>query len=245
MYKLDEEDLLNDYDLGDWFEFVRNIQKSKLERELDRLTNAKLFKNNFRLLRFFRVSLKEFNNFLKYVILKNFKNSYNLSPGSSKILELVEYYQSINFTKFKKLKNNEYYQNSGNMLMMVDMRKSKPRIFLISKDKCILSLTSGIVYKKLELKQKKIKKTEKMLNLMLKAVSSSINKWGVLKNFLIHLKGTRSNIFNVLVLIEKNFKNKNISLLYSPHISFGNFKFKKVKSIKRRLRKKFSRLIKN
>lgn len=200
--------------------------------------------HNIRLLEFLKNLILEFNSDLcNNIYSLSFK--HNLNKNSSRLVNSLEYYFKVNYLKLKKIKNNDYYLHSENMIIIVDIRPSKPRIFVINKNKCFLSLTSGIIYKKLAMKQKKTKKTEKMLNLMLKSVFLNLQRRSFFKKCIIHLKGTRSNLFNVLVLINNNFKSKKLFLIYSPHIGFNKFKFKKIKSIKRRLRKRFSKLIKN
>lgn len=216
-----------------------------MEKELTFINNINLIKYNSRLLNFLKISLCSYSNYIKKIYNSNLKYKLINVSKNNRIFLIFNYYIKFNYNKLKKIKNNDYYKNSENLIVILDLRCTKPKIFVINNNKCLFSVTSGLIYKKLNLKQKKIKKTEKMLNLLLKTASSKLQKEKKFKKCIIHLKGTRSNIFNILVLINKNFNNKLISLIYAPHISYGLFKFKKIKSIKKRLRKKFSRLIKN
>ena len=244
-YILKEDETADEVYFNDWFEFAKNARKVRMEKELNFINNAEILGYNTILLNL----LKNFLNiYSKYIDkLKNLKidgKFFNKNKNNN-LYHPYNYYLELNFLKLKKIKNNNYYKNSENIIFIIDMRFSKSRIFLINKDKCLFGITSGLIYKKLNLKQKKIKKTEKMLNLMLKSAVMKAQKTINFKKCIIHLKGTKSNIFNILVLIQKNLAKKQISFLYSPYISYGRFKFKKIKSIKKRLRKKFSRLIKN
>lgn len=170
-----------------------------------------------------------------------FKNTYDKKV---RIFNLFNYYLNLNYKKINKLKEKNYYSNSENIILILDIRKNKPKIFVINNNRCFLSITSGLIFKKLNLSKKKIKKSEKMLTLMIRTVFFKIKNLISYKKCLINIKGTKNNLFNIIININKIFKNK-MSLMYEPRISYGRFKFKKIKSIKKRLRKKFTRLIKN
>lgn len=242
---MEEDEISDDYHFSDWFEFVKNVKKSRMERELYTYANANLIGNNLKLLFMLKSSLLNFKELLNGDFLLNIDERDYMGCKSIRAMNTLNYYLNFNYDRLKKIKDGDYYTNYSNIIIILDIRPSKPRIFVISKNKCIYSLTSGIIYKKLLMKQKKTKRTEKMLNLMLKATVMKLQRKFIFKKCLIHLKGTRFNISNILVLIEKNFLDKQISIIYSPHISFGRFKFRKIKAIKRRLRKRFSKIIKN
>lgn len=245
LYNMEEDEYTDDYYFSDWFEFVKNIKKSRMEVELKFLTNSNLIGYNSNLLKMLKFTMiqyeKTISDYNSFGL--NFFNVIN--KKSSRILNSLNYYYKFNYSKLKRIKEGNYYVNSENIVVIIDIRPSKPIISTISKNKCLFNITSGIIYKKLSMKQKKTKKTEKMFNLMLKATFLNLQRRVSFKKCVVHLKGTRSNLFNVLVLINKNFKTKEIYMLYSPHIGYNRFKFRKIKSIKKRLRKRFSRLIKN
>lgn len=61
-------------------------------------------------------------------------------------------------------------------------------------------------------------------------------------NIIVHFKKTKPFINKLVKLLLKSVstsKSKKITLIVNPKISFSAFKFKKLKSIKRRLRKKY------
>ena len=55
------------------------------------------------------------------------------------------------------------------------------------------------IFKKLNMKVKKLKKTENMLNTMIKTVYNNITKSISYKNIIINIKGTKSNLFKILL----------------------------------------------
>lgn len=244
MYLIEEDEYTDDFYFNDWFEFVKNLRKSQLSKNLNKFAATNLIGNKLKLLKSMNnIKFKFTELFLNLSEMLKFSNLFNLK--NKKLFNHIYYYNKINYNKLKIIKNKNYYSNYNKIILILDTRPIKPKIFLIFKNKCILTLTSGIIYKKLNMKKKKTKKSEKMLNLMLKSVYIKIQQTVLCKNIIIHLKGTKSNIFNVLVSVSNNFKDKNIFMMYSPKIGFNKYKFKKLKSIKRRLRKRFSKLIKN
>jgi hypothetical protein len=118
----------------------------------------------------------------------------------------------------------------------------KPIINVILKNKLNLNLSSGIIKNKLEIKEKNIKKSLKMLKLMLKVTAFNINRISNIKNFLIQIKGLKTNISYVLSLILKYFYINKKIFLYTPKSINNKLKFKKTKAIKRRLKKKFIKM---
>lgn len=167
-----------------------------------------------------------------------FVNSYN----NKNIKNLLILYSKLNLKKFKDIKNNNYLVSfTKHLIIIIDVRNLKPRIFVINNNKCIFSLTSGIIFKKMQMKEKKLKKSEKMFNVMVKTTITNIKKRINCNKFIINLVGTKYNLINSVIYIRKNFLKDNITFLYSPSINHNNLKVKKIKSIKKRLKKRFIR----
>lgn len=225
-----------------WIDFIKNARIKKFERELGFLKNPKLINNNKKLLLFLKNCVINYKLYLnRNKLIKNLKGKF--FKKNINLFNVFNRYLDINFQKLIKIKNKNYYTNSDKIVIMLDNRHQKIRIFLTLKGKCKFSVTAGIIYKKLAMKQKKNKKAEKLINLMLKIISLKLKNHLTKNKCILHIKGTRSNMFNLLVLIKKNFKSNKFFFIYSPHIEYGKFKFKKVKSIKRRLKKKFSKFL--
>lgn len=225
--------------------FIENIKKKKLKQELGFFKNPNLIKKNINLINFLKDCLTNYNFYITKIKLFGFNRNNLFFEKNYKILNILQYYNNFNYNKLKNIKDNKFFSNSNKIIIIFDLRPVKIKIYIINNNRCVFGITPGIIYKKLGIKQKKTKKTEKMVNLMLKIVSLKIKKMIAKNKFIINIKGTRSNIFNVITLINRNFKSNLSSLIYSPHISYGRYKFKKIKSIKRRLRKRFSKLLRN
>jgi hypothetical protein len=76
-----------------------------------------------------------------------------------------------------------------------------------------------------------------MVKLFLKKISRLL----VYKKFIINLNFLRKDIFIVLKLLKKYIKFQNVIFIYSFKKN-NNFKFKKKKSIKKKLTKKFKNI---
>lgn len=233
----------NSLDDGDWSSYKKNkkniifgdINKKKLKRIL----NVFLINSSKKLL----LKLKKNSFFIKMIENDLIDLFYRFCTLKNKIKNsfLLKYYNNLNLKKLKKIKSDLYYKNfNKKLIVIIDIRRIKPRIVVLNNNKCILTLTSGIIFKKMQMKEKSIKKTQKMFNIMMKLVSTNLKKKINCNNFIIHIRGTKSKLINTIIFIKNSFKNDNLFFLYSPHIEY-KLKFKKIKSIKRRLKKKIIR----
>jgi len=107
----------------------------------------------------------------------------------------------------------------------------------------VYSLTPGIVMKKLQIKSKNLKKSEKIANLSIKTATNSILEKKIKGNIIIHFKKIDSKNYKSIAIISKFLKkNKSkfkISFIFTPNMIITRVKFKKIKSIKRKFVKKF------
>lgn len=230
-------------DDGDWSSYKKN-KKNKVfgdfnKKKLKKILNVFLINNNKKLL----LRLKRNLNTEKILKNKFIDLFYRFFTIKSKIKNsfIFKFYNSINLNKLNQINKNNYFLNfNKKLIIIIDIRNIKPRIVVINNNKCILTLSTGIIFKKMQMKEKSIKKTQKMFNIMMKLVSTNLKKKINCNNYIIHIKGTKSKLLNILVFIKKSFINNNLFFLYSPRIDY-KIKFKKIKSIKRRLKKKFVR----
>ena len=95
-------------------------------------------------------------------------------------------------------------------------------------------LTNGIILKKMMTTEKNKKKDTTISGYNIKKIIENTEK-----NLLTHIKGCKNNLLKILKLIRKNMKGRFCLYVLSPKINFFKNKFKKAKSIKRKLRKKY------
>lgn len=224
-------------DDGDWSSYRKN-KKNKVfgdfkKKKLKKKINMLLIGDNLKL-------LKNLKNNL--IIFK--KNNISVWKIKNNVNEfLVKYYNNLNLSRLNNINNDNYFKNlEKEVIIMIDIKNSKSKIVVSYKERCILTVTPGIIFNKLKLKEKSIKKTQKIFTLMIKLVINSVKNKIKSKNFIVHIKGTKIKLSNLVVIIKKNFNkgNDKIMFMYTPSINY-KFKFKKVKSIKRRLKKKIIR----
>jgi hypothetical protein len=168
-------------------------------------------------------------------LVKNYRDSV-------KIIKLLRYYLCFYFNKISFLKNKKYILYKNYAILIVNISKQKPFINLILDDKIIITLSPGIIKKKLEIKEKSIKKSQKMFKLMLKILAFNVKKLLNLNKVIIQIKGSKSKIIHILILIQRYFKIHKNFFIFTPKINNNNIGFKKIKAIKRKLRKKFIKI---
>lgn len=78
--------------------------------------------------------------------------------------------------------------------------------------------------------------------MMMKLLAFNIKKIFELKNFVIQLKGSKSKIPQILTLLKRYLNPKKKIFIFTPKIINNKLKFKKIKAIKRRLKKKFIKM---
>lgn len=107
-----------------------------------------------------------------------------------------------------------------------------------------IHITNGIILKKYKILEKCRKKDPRTSLFSLKQSVISFKKIITNKeqNLIINVKKIKPFINKILkyMLLYSRLKNKKLFVITTPITSFSNFKFKKIKSIKRRLRKKYA-----
>lgn len=219
----------------DWIKYLNEIQIDKYDLNHNKFN---LFKNieisniylkkEFNLFFFENLHLNLNNNFLK----KKYKNLKNL------IYFYLFYFNKINKNKFNFLNKKKIFSYS---IININFKKKNMKFNFIQNNKNVLNLSPGIIYKKLNMTSKKSKKSFKLLNLMVKLFLKKISKLLIYKKLIINLNFLRKDMFIILKLFKKYIKFNNVIFLYSFKKN-NQFKFKKKKSIKKKLTKKFKNI---
>lgn len=163
------------------------------------------------------ILLIEFKNI--YIIFLKYLNFYNFEKNNTKKLEL---------NNLKK-----YY------IFMLNIKNKKPFINVTISNKTILAVSSGFVLKKLNIDDKKSKKHIKTLYLILKLVLNDLNKkLKKYKKIILQIRGTRKKLFSIIGFLKKKIKFNEIIFIYVPNFYQKSIKFKKIKAIKKKLKKK-------
>jgi hypothetical protein len=126
-------------------------------------------------------------------------------------------------------------------ILVVDIRFAKPRIFCVDEKKCVGTLTSGIITKILGVKEKNLKKSSRVLNVMVKTALKKLKEKTFKTKNMVFIRGVKNYVFNLISILNENIDGNNFILFFNPTIRKNKIRFKKIRSIKRNLRKKFLR----
>lgn len=219
----------------DWIKYLNEIQFEKYDLNSHKFN---LFKN-IEISNIY--SKKEFNIFFFDNLRLNFDNIF-LKKKYKNIKSLIYFYlcyfNNINKNKLNSFKKKKIYFYK---IININLKKKNIKFNFLKNNKNILNLSPGIVYKKLNMGSKKSKKSFKLLNLTVKLFLKKISKLFLYKKFIINLNFLKKDVFIILKLLKKYIKFNNVIFVYSFKKN-NNFKFKRKKSIKKKLTKKFKNI---
>lgn len=235
--KIKKKDLDN---IDDWSSFKKKIQIIENKNNIKKKINKIKILNN-------KVIIKIIEK-LKYKDKKNenIKNKLNYFENKSiNFFTLINTYKKINLNKFFLIKKLRYYKISNkNIFIILDARKLKTKIIAFNAKKCLITLSNGLMFKKMKLKNKKYIKSEKLSYLTIKTFMNKINYLEKRLNVFLYVKGYKNNINSLIKYINNKFIKKNSNstkfVIINSYKKSNNkfFGFKKIKAIKRNLKKK-------
>ena len=176
--------------------------------------------------------------FLFLCILINDKNISKRLIIQNHVLYVFYYMYKFNrkYTIKKNFFKRFYYHN----ILTFNFLKKKLNITYSYKNNLISSITPGIITKKLDIINKKNKKSSKIVNIMIKSILKTYRKNENFHKLIIQIKGTRSSFFKVLIHIKDIIKKyTDTYFMYTPVMSFNKKGFKKIRSLKRNFKKKY------
>jgi hypothetical protein len=142
------------------------------------------------------------------------------------------YLNNISFLKKYNISEYKY-------IFILKITKKQSFIIILKNNKIIFSRTNGFFLKKLNIKKKSQKKDNKLSILNLKNGLSFCNTNNINK-IIFNMVGLKKNSNKLVYFLKNFFKNKMFIYINSLKVNFFKNKFKKVKSIKRKLRKKYT-----
>jgi hypothetical protein len=219
-----------------WYNLYQNLKIQDDDLIINRINILKFIKTK----NIFKKCFKKIklNLFLYYDFLKIENNIFLKNKKKFNLLSIY-----INYFFYKNKKNN--FNKLGlkkYAILVINTTKKKTFVSFIRKNKSILNLTPGIITKKLDIKEKNAKKSFKILNLMIKTTINNVKKIYNPINYVIQIKGTKSNLNQLLNLLRVRLDFKKVFLIYTPIIGYNTLRFKKVRSIKKKLKKKFIKM---
>jgi hypothetical protein len=166
------------------------------------------------------------NKFIIFKILGNLNTKTHIKP-------LLNYYLNL---KKLLIKND-----SNNFKTILQFKLTKKQLFSIIKynNKLLKVFTNGMFLKQLNLTKKSKKKDNKVSIVNLKKIIEIISK---LKktHIIINFVGSRFFLLKYINFLKNSLKDKEIIFIYTPSINYSVNRFKKIQSIKRKLKKKYA-----
>jgi hypothetical protein len=126
---------------------------------------------------------------------------------------------------------------SYNTILQLKLTKKQLFSTIFNKKKIALFVSNGLFLKKLVLKKNQ-KKDSKVSILNLKRVVEFLQKKNV-TSLVINIMYSKNYLVKYLNFFKSSLKNTHVLYFYSPKLNFSKKKFKKIKSIKRKLKKKY------
>ena len=165
------------------------------------------------------------NQFSILKIFKSLQTKITMKP-------LLNYYLNLK----KVLKKN----NSNNFKTILQLKLTKKQLFntIRYNNKLILMHSNGMFLKQLNLTKKSKKKDSKVSIVNLKKTMEIFEKMKK-TNLIINIVGSRVFLLKYVNFLKNTLKNNEVIFIFTPSINYSLNKFKKIQSIKRKLKKKY------
>lgn len=181
-----------------------------------------------------------FNDFTKnkqysFNIINKYIQNYKYKINLNKIK--LNYNQIISIKTIKNEKKNEKI-----CFFYILLLKKQTYINININSKKILHSTNGIVLKKNGILEKCRKKDSKSSIMNLNNAVTFFKNIKFNGTIIVNVKKIKPFINKINKILKNEIFSNNCKFIFSPEISFYKNNFKKIKSIKRRLRKKYTLL---
>lgn len=202
-----------------------NISNDKRDLEHKSKRWSKYFNNLLEDL-FIFLSFLNFNK-IKFYLISN-KNMLNT------------FYYIYKFNRKYTIKKNFFKRFYYHNILTFNYLNKKLNITYTYQNNLISNITPGIITKKLDIINKKNKKSSKIVNIMIKTMLKTYKNNNNFHKLIIQIKGSKSSFFKILLFFKDIIKKyTDAYFIYTPSISFNKKNFKKVRSLKRNFRKKY------
>jgi len=174
-------------------------------------------------------------NFIYYIKQNQKVNTYN---KNNMIVYVYIYISIYSYITYFGLTENEKLMNYNSII--INNKKNQLFISILKNHNFFKSFSTGYVLIYLDLLKKSLKKQTSSYILLLKLILKMIENFFIKDIFLFNIIGTKKNFFKWLNFLKlKTVNLKTLLYIYTPDIFQTPIKIKKIKSIKKRLKKKY------
>jgi len=147
------------------------------------------------------------------------------------------------FNRKYTIKKNFFKKFFYHNVLTFNFTKKKAYATLTYQNRLISYVTPGIFTKKLGIEIKKTKKSNKVLNILCKSIVRTCLKNENSHKLVVQIKGTKISFYKIIDFIKLSIKKyTDAYFIYTPTISNNNFRFKKIRSLKKNFRKKYLKI---
>jgi hypothetical protein len=183
--------------------------------------------------------LEDFFVFLSFL---NLNNCLKLNLINTKNV-LSTFYYIYRFNRKYTIKKNFFKRFFYHNILTFNFLKKKLNITYTYKNNLISCITPGIITKKLDIVNKKNKKSNKIVNIMVKSMLKTYKKNDNFHKLIIQIKGTKLSFIKILIFFKDILKKyTDAYFIYTPSITFNKKNFKKIRSLKKNFRKKYFKI---
>lgn len=196
----------------------------------------KLLFNNTIEFEFFETSNKNLIiNFLYHYV----ENKKNYIINKRQNIVYIYIYMCLNsYINTFNLLTNDYSTNYN--IVLLNNKKNQLFASILKNGSFFKSFSTGYILTYLELIKKSLKRQSSSYILLLKTVLKMIENFFIKDLFLFNIIGTKKNFFKWLNFLKIKANNLKVLIyLYTPSVFQTPIRIKKVKSIKKRLKKKY------
>ena len=216
--------------------FYTNKEIKKTNQVNIDLFYIKLNKDSFIDLNFIEVNNNLLlQNFIHYVK----QNKKTITFNKSGMIFYVYIYMCIHsyITYFGLIENEKLFNYNT---VIINNTKNQLFISILKNNNFFKSFSIGYILMYLDLIKKSLKKQTSSYILLLKIILKMIENFFIKDLFLFNIVGTKKNFFKWLNFLKlKTVNLKTLIYIYTPSIFQTPIKIKKIKSIKKRLKKKY------
>lgn len=184
------------------------------------------------------LEFREFFEYSKVYFIPSITRFINSQTLPANFFLYMDFVMGYYFLKLPYKITN--YINDNNQTIIINNKKNQLFVSFLQNFNFFKSMSTGYTLHYLKIFKKTLRRKLSSFILQLKVILNIIEKNFNNNFFIFQIKGTKKNFFKWLNFLKIRVQNlKVLFYLYTPQLRYMNFGLKKIKSIKKRLKKKY------